>query len=157
MASLDPKPTLWSNEQMNLGRVLALDYGARNVGLAYCDEIGVTISPLPSIPNHGSSDLIGRLRSAIGQNQISHIVVGIPWNMNGSAGVAVDRVEHFILSLQQAVPVPISRSDERLSTIEARELWNRLSSKRRQRYRTIDSLAAAQILQRFLTDDAGTD
>jgi RNase H-fold protein (predicted Holliday junction resolvase) len=42
--------------------------------------------------------------------------------------------------------------DERLSTIEAAELWNTLSPKKRKKYRTVDSLAAALILERYLKE-----
>ena len=137
---------------MSGGRVLAVDFGAKNVGLACCDELGIAIQPLESVPNRGGEDLLKRLRSAVGRYEIARIVVGIPWNMDGSAGSSVRNVERFMQSLRAEFNLPLSGVDERLSTEEALEAWRDMSLRQRRRYRTVDSLAAALILQRFLRE-----
>jgi putative Holliday junction resolvase len=137
---------------MERGRVLALDYGVKNVGLACCDEMGVTVRPLPSVPNRGRRDLVGRLRAAVLKHRIDRIVVGIPFNMDGSPGEAVRRVERVMEHLRAELALPLDGIDERLSTTEAAEIWREMSKRRQQRYRTVDSLAAAMILQRFLEE-----
>ena len=137
---------------MRRGRALALDYGQRNVGLACSDDLGVTIRPLPSIPNRGRRDLLLRLSSAIADNAIDEVVVGIPWNMDGSAGDSVRRVQRFMEMLRARLDLPLHGIDERLSTIEAHEVWRTLRPKQQKKYRTVDSLAAAFILERFLKE-----
>jgi putative holliday junction resolvase len=132
------------------GRVLALDYGIKNVGLACCDELGVTVRPLASIPNTGRRNLIARLRTVIEENRIQSLVVGIPRNMDGSYGDSADRVERFMAALRQELGLPLSGVDERLSTVEAQEVWNEMRPRQQRKYRTVDSLAAAFILERFL-------
>jgi putative Holliday junction resolvase len=137
---------------MERGRILALDYGAKNVGLACCDELGVTVRPLPSIPNHGRRDLVGRLRSAVREHNFARIVVGLPLNMDGSSGAAVGRVERFMEILRADLGLPLDGFDERLSTTEAADIWREMSPRQHQRYRTVDSLAAALILERYLEE-----
>ncbi len=129
-----------------------MDFGAKNVGLACCDELGIAIQPLESIPNRGAKDLLRRLRSAVDRYEIDRIVIGIPWNMDGTAGPSVQSVERFMMSLQAECSLPLSGVDERLSTEEALEAWHNMSPRQQRRYRTVDSLAAALILQRFLRE-----
>jgi putative pre-16S rRNA nuclease len=135
---------------VHCGKVLALDYGTKNVGLACCDELGVTVRPLASIPNTGRRNLIARLRSVIEENRIQSLVVGIPQNMDGSFGDSANRVERFMAALRQELGLPLSGVDERLSTVEAQEVWNEMRPRQQRKYRTVDSLAAAFILERFL-------
>lgn len=134
------------------GKILALDYGTKNVGLACSDELAVTVRPLPSLPNQSRQDLLTRLRAAIQENAIDELVVGIPLNLSGTPGQAVRKVEKFIKDLGAESGLPIHSVDERLSTVEALETWNTMSTRQQRRYRTVDSLAAAFILERFLEE-----
>jgi putative holliday junction resolvase len=137
---------------MSEGRVLALDYGTKHIGVACCDEMRVTVQPLPSFARRGMPDLLERLRSLVDENRIQAIVVGMPLNMDGTAGDSVRRVERFMESLRNQLQLPLHSVDERLSTMEALEIWRGMSRRQQQKYRTVDSLAAALILKRFLED-----
>ena len=133
-------------------RIMALDYGTKNVGLACCDELGIVVRPLPSIPNHSFRDFLGRLRPALREHETEAILIGVPLNMNGTRGRLVEQVEQFISRLTAVLDLPLKRIDERLSTIEALELWNRMNRRQQRKYRTVDSLAAAIILERYLKE-----
>ncbi len=135
---------------MQKGRILALDYGSKRVGIACCDELGVAVRPLPPIPNKSRRDLLFRLRSLLQDNDFHKIVVGLPLNMDGSAGEAARRVQHFMDRLRTEFALPLVGVDERLSTVEAQEMWNQMSPRQQRKYRTVDSLAAALILNRYL-------
>ena len=137
---------------MRYGRIMALDYGTKNVGLACSDESGILVRPLPSLSNRNRREFIKRLRSAIDEHEISELVIGIPLNMDGTEGELVKRVERFIAYLKEQVDIPLRKVDERLSTAEALELWHRMSRRQQQKYRTVDSVAAALILERFLKE-----
>ena len=134
------------------GRTLAIDYGEKNIGLACSDELGITILPLPSVPNLGRKDFLSRIRTTVREREVRQLVLGMPLNMNGSRGEAVERMERLMKDLQSSLKLPLTGVDERLSTIEAAELWNNLSPRRRKKYRTVDSLAAALILERYLKE-----
>jgi putative holliday junction resolvase len=134
------------------GRILAVDYGQKNIGLAYCDELGITVQPLPSISNSGLKDLISKLQAIIRALEIQALVLGMPINMDGSRGDAVLRMEQLMTILKAELKIPLSGVDERLSTVEATEIWQGMNRKQKKRYRTVDSLAAAFILDRYLKE-----
>ncbi len=112
----------------------------------------MTVQPLASVPNNGKGYLVGRLRAAAQEHAVSLIVVGLPWNMDGSAGAAIERVRRFMETLTAELALPLAPVDERLSTVEAAEIWNQMSARQKRRYRTVDSLAAALILERYLEE-----
>ena len=130
-----------------------MDFGTKHVGLATSDEFGITVRPLPSIPNRNRSDLLRRLKSAVQELAIELLVVGIPINMDGSTGAAVERVQRFMKLLQEGLRLPLREVDERLSTVEATEIWRGMNARQQKKYRTLDSLAAAIILERFLREE----
>jgi putative holliday junction resolvase len=134
------------------GRILAVDYGEKNIGLAYCDELGLTVQPMSSLPNLGTANLLKKLRSVAGTLGIQEIVWGIPFKMDGTRGDAALRMEKLMETLKTALKIPISGVDERLSTVEAMEVWQGMNKKQQKKYRTVDSLAAAFILERHLEE-----
>jgi putative Holliday junction resolvase len=134
------------------GRILAVDYGEKNIGLAYSDELGLTVQPLPSLPNLGRKDFFKRLKEIIRTMDIRQLVLGIPVNMDGTYGDSAIRMERILKSLKAVMHVPLVGVDERLSTIEALEFWREMSIRQQKKYRTVDSLAAALILERYLKE-----
>ena len=134
------------------GRILAVDYGEKNIGLAYCDELGLTVQPMPSMPNLGTANLMKKLRAVAGTLAIQEIVLGIPYKMDGTRGDSAQRMEKLLEALKAALKIPISGVDESLSTVEAMEVWQGMNRKQQKKYRTVDSLAAAFILERHLKE-----
>jgi putative Holliday junction resolvase len=134
------------------GRILAIDYGTKHIGLACSDELRLTVQPLPSLRLISRRDLVARLRPVIKDNDIRELVIGSPLNMDGSPGCLVPQVESLAGTLSREFGLPLQLVDERLSTIEAEELWRGLSTGRKRKYRTIDSLSAALILERYLKE-----
>ena len=134
------------------GRVLAIDYGEKNIGIACSDALRLTVRPLPSIPNAGRKDLIRKIKALVLDLEIRELIVGIPLNMDGSRNDSVLRIERLIESLKRTLALPSIGVDERLSTVEATEYWNQMNRRQQKKYRTVDSLAAALILERYLKE-----
>jgi putative holliday junction resolvase len=134
------------------GKILAVDYGEKNIGLAHSDALGLTVQPLPSLPNLGQKDFLKRLKTTIRAMDIQKLVLGMPINMDGTHGDSVIRMERVRDALINALKLPLVDVDERLSTVEALEFWRNMSSKQQKKYRTVDSLAAAFILERYLKE-----
>lgn len=152
--SIDGFRSVCSNDTVALkGRLLAIDYGEKNIGLACSDELGLTVRPLPSIHNRGRKELLKTLRDTIHQMDIRGLVIGMPFNMDGSQGDSAFRIEQFMDTLKSAIRVPLVSIDERLSTMEALELWRGMNPRQQKKYRTADSLAAAIILERYLKEN----
>lgn len=134
------------------GRILAIDYGEKNVGLACCDELGLTVHPLPSMPNRGISDLLKKLQALVDLLDIHRLVMGIPFRLDGTQGDAARRMEQLRGKIANDLGIPVLGIDESLSSMEASELWREMSKKQQRKYRTADSLAAALILERHLKE-----
>jgi len=132
------------------GRVLAVDYGKKNIGLAYSDEFRMTVQPLPSLPNIGKKDFLKRAGGFAKALEIREVIIGIPLRMDGSRGDAAIAMEKIRRSLEGTLKLPVTEIDERLSTVEALEIWREMTPRRQRKYRTVDSLAAALILERFI-------
>ena len=134
------------------GRLLAVDYGEKNIGLACSDAARITVQPLISIPNSGRKVFIQKLKSIVHEMDIRGVIIGIPLNMDGSRNDSVVRMEQLMQTLRNALQLPLTGVDERLSTVEATECWNEMNPRQQKKYRTVDSLAAALILERFLKE-----
>ena len=130
-----------------------MDYGEKNIGLACTDDLGLTVRPLPSIRNSGERNLLKKLRGMIQTLGVRKIVLGIPINMDGTRGDAAIRMETLLETLKAELAVPLAGMEETLSTVEAMEIWKGMNSKQQKRYRTVDSLAAAFILERYLREN----
>ena len=135
------------------GRILAVDYGEKNIGLACTDEFGLTVQPLPSIRNSGKKNFLKVLRTQIQALGIGKIVLGIPIRLDGTHGDSAIRMEKLKDALKAALKIPLVGVEETLSTVEAMELWKNMNSKQQKKYRTVDSLAAALILERYLKEN----
>jgi putative Holliday junction resolvase len=134
------------------GRILAVDYGRRRVGIALCDEMGVAVRPIPALPNKGRRELVSQIRRLVEEHEVEGLVVGLPLNMDGTAGESASQAREFMQTLRSQLNLPLTAVDERLTTVEAAGLWKDMSPRQQKKYRSVDSLAAALILQRFLEE-----
>lgn len=131
-------------------RFMGLDVGKARIGVAVSDETGLIARSIATLQRtSGKRDLeaLGRLIEA---NEVQHVVVGNPLNMDGTTGAQSLQMWRFAEKLRSAVPVEVSLWDERLSSFAAEQLLierGRHWSKRKQE---IDKLAAVMILQDFL-------
>ena len=132
------------------GRVLAVDYGKKNIGIAHSDEFRLTVQPLPSLLNIGKKDFLRRAGELVETLEIREVIIGIPLRMDGSRGDAARTMEKIRRSLEGTLKLPVTEIDERLSTVEALDLWREMTPRQQRKYRTVDSLAAALILERFI-------
>jgi putative Holliday junction resolvase len=92
------------------------------------------------------------MRELVQSMDIQEAVLGMPVNMDGTRGDAFLRMEQLLQLLRNRLEIPVTGIDERLSTVEALEYWKSMNSRRQKKYRTIDSLAAALILDRYLKE-----
>jgi putative Holliday junction resolvase len=137
------------------GRILAVDVGARRVGLAISDASGTLARPLGTIAVTSAADAVDRVARRIDElahedDGLAAIVVGMPAALDGTATPASARAVAFIASLSTRTPLAIATEDERLTS---REAESRLAVRERnwqKRKRKLDAAAAAIILQDYL-------
>ena len=128
---------------------LGIDYGTKRVGLAHGDEIGVA-TPLPALVDAGEAARWQKLGEVIKQRRITDLVVGYPYNMDGSVGFKAKEVDAFAAKLKAAFGLPVHLVDETLTSSEAE---SSIAKKDRRGVRDsglIDSRAACLILQDYL-------
>ena len=137
-----------------MARYLGIDYGEKRIGLAYADELGLAM-PLPAAIEPTAEARLETIRRISAERRIETIVVGYPYNMDGSIGFKAREVDDFIEALSRQVALPIERADERLTTQAAQAGFEASGrkGKRDRRVRSsgaVDSAAATLILQDFV-------
>ncbi len=136
-------------------RVLALDHGAKRIGVAISDELKTIAQPLEFIPAEPFEAFLARLTELVGQHEIELLLVGMPRNMNGSYGPAALKAQEFVARLKQALALPIRTWDERLTTVQANRLLIEGGVRRAKRKEKVDKMAAAILLQSYLDSQSG--
>ena len=131
-------------------RIMGLDMGSKTIGVALSDPLTITAQSLTSVRRTALANDLEAILRLIADHQVEELVVGLPINMDGSRGGAVDKVETFIEHLSARLTIKIIRWDERLSTVAAERILLEGDLSRAKRRKVIDRLAAAIILQGYL-------
>lgn len=131
-------------------RIMAIDYGARRIGLAVTDELGVTAQGLPTLYRTNKRNDFDHLRRTLKKYGVREIVVGLPLRMSGEAGTQSAKIEEFAEALRTRFKLPVSLFDERLTSVEANRVLDETEMSGRRRKEVVDQLAAVLILEGFL-------
>lgn len=129
--------------------LLAIDYGASRVGLALADTELKIARPLATLINN--ANLVDELKKVVSDNSVSQLVVGLPRNLDGDDTPQTAKARQFASELERALKLPVYLIDEAATSIDA-EAKLKQSGKPYDKA-DIDSLAAALILDNFLSND----
>jgi putative Holliday junction resolvase len=132
------------------GRVIAIDLGARRIGVAMTDGLGLTAQPLETIPRRGGQRDLDAIAALVRTHGAERIVLGLPLDPDGERGRAAKSAEAFAERLRGAIAVPVELCDESFSTVEAEEVLLEADLSRARRREVIDKMAAAVILRRWM-------
>lgn len=137
------------------GRILAIDVGARRVGLAISDVSGTLARPLDTIAVTSAADAVNRVAGRIDllvreDDGLAGIVVGVPGRLDGTPSPAAARVQTFIDALRARTALSIVTEDERLTSREAESRLALRERDWRKRKAQLDAIAAAIFLQDYL-------
>lgn len=130
-------------------RYLAIDYGTKRTGLAICDFAETIASPLAVI--HGQKELLKKIADVVEAESVEAIVLGLPLSMTDSESSQTKLVLKFSKRLKAHLHIPIHLQDERLSSFGAEEKLAPAKFTRGKRRKRLDAVAAAEILEAFLT------
>lgn len=131
--------------------LLGLDVSEKRIGLALADR---ALAPRPLFTYYRrtrAKDLL-QIAAWVRTYEVGGIVLGLPLNMDGTAGPRASWITRFANELRRHVDVPVLLQDERLSTVEADELLQERGLHWQARAEQVDAVAAALILERFLTE-----
>ena len=130
-------------------RVLALDVGSRTIGVAVSDELGVAAHGVTTLDRRGTVKDVGQVRALCERYGTDHVVVGMPYEIDGSEGKRATRVR-VLLEALQAAGLKVEPWDERFTTVEAEAVLLEANVSRARRKEVIDMMAAQKILQSWL-------
>jgi putative Holliday junction resolvase len=131
-------------------RLMGLDVGDKRIGIALSDEGALIASPRETLERSGNRKDIRYMLELARREEVSEIVVGMPFSLDGSIGVQAHKVERFVEALRAETELRVTTWDERLTTVSAERALLEGNVSRAKRKKTIDRVAAALILQGYL-------
>ena len=134
-------------------RILGLDFGAKTVGVAVSDPLGLTAQGLEIIRRERETKLrqtLARIEALTRQYEAETIVLGYPKHMNNDISERAEKTKAFQEMLEKRCSVPVVLWDERLTTVAADRTMNELNIRGKARKELVDEIAAVFILQGYL-------
>lgn len=133
-------------------RVLGIDYGDARVGIAITDPLCITAQGLETIHHKGNDKIIlKKLEEILEKYEVETMVVGMPFNMNGTSSERVEITEKFIHKLKcKFNKVKIETMDERLTTVIAHKTMNILDINKNNKRNIVDTISAEYILESYI-------
>lgn len=151
-------------ETLGPGQAIAgLDLGTKTIGLAMSDLSRRFATPRPVLKRVKFTQDAALLLEFAAKEKVAAFVIGLPMNMDGSAGPRVQATRAFVRSMSEKTDIPFIFWDERLSTVAAERALLEMDVSRAKRAERIDSAAASFILQgaldrlSMLARDASTE
>ena len=132
-------------------RILAIDYGDAHTGVAVSDLTGLLAGWTEVIHTRKQAEVVRRLGELIEEYRPEELVLGYPKNMDGTLGPRAEKAEAFSRVLEEAFSLPVRLWDERRTTIDAHNILASSGKNAKQRKKNVDAVAAALILEGYLT------
>ena len=129
---------------------MGIDFGDRRIGVAISDPMQMIATAFSVVEYDDVHVAKKEVQAICLERQVCKIVIGLPLNMNGSEGPAVEKVKTFAGLLVALVDIPIEFWDERLTTKSAHDVLMEAGARRDKRKRLVDKVAAQIILQGYL-------
>ena len=132
-------------------RIVALDIGTKRIGIATCDALWINANPLKTINRNNDKVAIEEIKKICNEYQTDTILIGVPYNMDGTLGFQAKNCLKFIEPLRS--DYVILEQDERLSSSEAENILKNQGKKYTKNKALVDSMAAAVILNEYLENN----
>ena len=135
---------------INLGRILAFDFGEKRTGIAVTDELQIIASGLTTVD---TKKIFSFLTEYLKKETVELFIVGEPKQMNNTASESEQFIQPFVKKLSTTFPkIPIKRIDERFTSKMAFQsmIDSGLKKKQRQNKALVDEISATLILQSYL-------
>jgi len=139
-----------SSEKGKPQRVLGLDVGARRIGLAVTDPLGITAQGLETLQRKNKKQDFAYLNRVLREYGVKEIVVGLPLRMSGEEGAQSEKIRIFAEQLGKRFGLPVHLWDERLTSAEANRFLRNSELSIEKRAKAVDRMAAVLILQGWM-------
>ena len=127
--------------------MLGLDLGTRTIGIALSDSLRIIATPLEGLAKGKFKADAARILDLISEHEIGGLIVGLPFNLDGSEGPRAQSARAFVRNFSKLSDCPVVFWDERLSTVAVERTLLEADASRKRRGEVVDKMAAAYILQ----------
>ncbi|MEE3717740.1 Holliday junction resolvase RuvX [Tumidithrix elongata RA019] len=134
----------------NVVAALGLDVGSKRIGVAGCDRLGMFAHGITTIVRKSWQEDMAQLQALVSDREVTTLVVGLPYNMDGSLGYQAKQVQKFARGASKHLGLALEYVDERLTSFEAEQIMQSQGFSPRENKGMIDRKAAALILQQWL-------
>jgi putative Holliday junction resolvase len=131
-------------------RILGIDHGDRNVGLALSDPLHLTAQPMGQYILRSEPENREYFCGLVKQHEVGRIVIGFPLRMDGSQGTRAQKTQEFAAWLGTACGLPVELWDERLTTQQAVGIMQEQRVRSRDKKLVEHQISASIILQGYL-------
>ena len=131
-------------------RLLGIDPGEKNIGLALSDVSLTIASPLSVLRREKFTSTLKSFEAIVAEHDIGALVVGLPLRMSGTVGAKAMSSRDLAHRLGRGLRLPFLLWDERYSTKAVGHVLRESAATRKRREALVDKLAAAHILQGML-------
>lgn len=135
---------------MQYKRIMCLDYGDVRIGIAFSDLLQTIASPYDTYTRRDLTQDIQFFKDLSIKQEVEKIIIGLPYNMDGTKGERIEVTQKFGDLLSKALELPVEYVDERLSSVEAEDILAEAKVPAIKRKGLIDKIAAGIILQSYL-------
>lgn len=138
-----------------MNRALGIDLGTSRVGLALSDEAFLMAHPLQTLSFRSVEETASDIVTIAREKNVTHIILGLPKNMNGTEGPAAQHARAFAEHLRGLCDIPVILWDERMTTLGAQRALHEAGHNTRSSRKVIDQVAAQSILQGWMDSQCG--
>lgn len=132
------------------GRVMALDFGKRRVGLAVSDELGITAQGIHTLQRTRVREDLDALAETAARYNVSLFLMGLPLHMSGDESRQAAHAREFAGRLQQRTGIPVRFWDERWTSVAANRVLRESGISIEKRAQAVDRLSAVILLESYL-------
>ena len=132
-------------------RIMAIDYGDAHTGIAISDPTGFLAGTTTTINTRKAEVVLEELKKLVEQYKVEELVMGFPKNMDGTEGPRADLYRDFAARVEETTGLKPVLWDERRTTIDAHRILFESGKNAKKRKKTVDAVAAALILEGYLT------
>lgn len=132
-------------------RIMAIDYGDAHTGIAISDPTGFMAGHTETIHAYRPEQVVQGVAALAAEYGVEELVLGYPKNMDGTLGPRAEKAEAMAALLRESTSLPVTLWDERRTTIDAHQILMANGQNAKKRKKTVDAVAAALILEGYLT------
>lgn len=131
-------------------RIIGLDLGKKNIGVAVSDPLGFTAQGINTIRRTNKENDIKEIKKFCDEYNAELLLIGLPKNMNGTIGPSGEIAMEFGELCKREIQIEVKFWDERLTTVAAHKAMLEADLSRNKRKKIVDKVAATYILQGYL-------